>query len=148
MTIRFYRVSGEYGPFSNFSSHDIEMDGLSCPTVEHYFQAQKFHDEEHQERIRAADTPMQAKKLGQTRGIPIRADWEEVKDEVMFIACLAKFRTHEEARKVLLSTGDENLTEDSPNDYYWGRGKEGTGKNRLGHTLMRVRKELRNKPEA
>ena len=43
-----------------------------------------------------------------------------------------------------LATGDEELVEDSPNDYYWGRGRSGTGKNMLGRILMEVRDELRS----
>jgi N-glycosidase YbiA len=146
MAVRFYRVSDEYGVFSNFSPHGVELNGAWWPTVEHYFQARKFHDENHREEIRRAETPMQAKKLGQSREVPLRVDWEEIKDEVMFEACLAKFRTHEEAKNLLLSTGDEEIVEDSPNDYYWGCGKDGTGKNMLGKVLMRVRAEIRTQP--
>lgn len=127
MAVFFYRVSDEYGVFSNFSPHGVEMDGEHWPTVEHYFQARKFHDGDHREKIRRAETPKRAKKLGQSRDVPLRADWEEVKDEVMFTGCLVKFRTHEEAKNILLSTGNEELLEDSPDDYYWGCGETGAG---------------------
>ena len=48
-----------------------------------------------------------------------------------------------ELRERLLATGDEELVEDSPNDYYWGRGRSGTGKNTLGRILMEVREAVR-----
>lgn len=42
MTVRFYKVNDEYGCFSNFSNHDFELEGKYWTTSEHYFQAQKF----------------------------------------------------------------------------------------------------------
>ena len=47
MTIYFYTKTDKYGEFSNFSKHGIEMNGQWWPTVEHYFQAQKFLDVEY-----------------------------------------------------------------------------------------------------
>jgi ribA/ribD-fused uncharacterized protein len=143
MAIYFYSKIDQYGAFSNFDSHGVEMDGLWWPTIEHYFQAQKFHDEAYREKIRGARNPGQAKSLGSSRKMTLRGDWEEVKDEIMYQACLKKFQTHAEVRELLLSTGDEELVENAPGDYYWGCGKNGTGLNKLGNILMRVREELR-----
>lgn len=64
MPIYFYSTSGEYGCFSNFSPHGVELDGRYWPTVEHYFQAQKFSDPTQQDRIARASTPKHAKSLG------------------------------------------------------------------------------------
>jgi len=60
------------------------------PTSEHYFQAQKFDDREYQEKIRATPSAMIAARLGRSRKVPIRSDWEQTKDEVMYRAVLAK----------------------------------------------------------
>ena len=141
--IYFYTPRDEYGCFSNFSPHGIEIDGRYWPTVEHYFQAQKFTDTTHQERIAYARTPKEAKALGWDRQIPIRPDWDQIKDEVMLAAVRQKFATHEKIRNILLSTGDERLVENAPSDDYWGCGADGAGKNRLGQILMQVRSELR-----
>jgi ribA/ribD-fused uncharacterized protein len=46
-------------------------------------------------------------------------------------------------KTLLLSTGERPLVEDSPYDRYWGAGKDGRGKNRLGALLMELRDELR-----
>lgn len=143
MAIYFYSTVDRYGALSNFAGGGVEMDGKWWPTVEHYFQAQKFHDEAYREKIRGARNPGQAKSLGSSRAIPLRPDWEEVKDEIMYQACLKKFQTHPETRELLLSTGDEELVENAPGDYYWGCGKTGTGLNKLGHILMRIRSEIR-----
>ena len=35
------------------------------------------------------------------------------------------------------------IIEDSPTDYYWGCGKDKTGRNELGKILMKVRNKIR-----
>lgn len=144
MAIYFYSTREKYGEFSNFSRHGIEMDGEWWPTTEHYFQAQKFEDEGYREKIRSATSPKQAAELGRSRAMTLRADWEAVKDEIMYRAVLAKFQTHPALKALLLSTGSEEIIENAPGDYYWGCGKNRSGKNRLGDILMRVREELAN----
>ena len=145
MAIYFYSTTDAYSAFSNFSPHGVEFDGQWWPTVEHYFQAQKFEDAEYQAKIRGLRSPKDAKALGRTRKLPIRADWDTARDEVMYRAVRKKFETHEEIRRLLLESGAEELVENAPNDYYWGCGKSGSGQNKLGHILMRVREELRLK---
>lgn len=82
--------------------------------------------------------------MGRDRSLPLRPDWNQVKDDVMRKAVLQKFRTHADIREILLATGDEVLVENSPIDYYWGCGKDGSSKNRLGQILMEVRETLRD----
>ena len=43
----------------------------------------------------------------------------------------------------MLGTEDEELAEAAPTDVYWGIGRDGTGQNKLGLLLMRIRAELR-----
>ena len=144
MAIEFYSTKDKYGEFSNFSGHPFEIEGVTWPTSEHYFQAQKFEDPEYRETIRTTLSPMIAARLGRSRKVPLRSDWEATKDEVMFRAVLAKFRAHPDLEQLLLSTGQEAIIEKTTEDYYWGCGTDGTGKNRLGEILMRVRDELRD----
>lgn len=143
MAIEFYSKTAAYHELSNFSPHGIEMDGLWYPTIEHYFQAMKFPGTEHAEKIRLAAKPAIAKQLGRSRKVPLRSDWEDVKINIMRAAVRKKFRTHAELTQLLLETGDEELVEAAPGDYFWGRGKSGTGQNWLGKILMEVRTELR-----
>ena len=117
--------------------------GQLLPTVEHYFQAQKLSGPEnaaYRERIRNAKTPKDAKTLGRTREMPIRSDWDEIRDEVMLEALRKKYELRE-LRELLLGTELRPLIEASPSDYYWGSGRSGTGRNRLGQLLMQVRAE-------
>lgn len=144
MPIYFYSTIEEYGCFSNFAPYGIEMEGRYWVTIEHYFQAMKFTDQAYQEKIARARTPKEAKILGRKRRLPIRPGWDEVRNDVMRKAVLQKFRTHPAIREILLATGEEELLENSPADYYWGCGKTGTGSNMLGQILMEVREILRN----
>lgn len=146
MPIYFYSSTASFYEFSNFSPHGIEMEGVFWPSVEHYFQAEKFSDEAYRERIRRARLPKDAKALGRTRALPIHPDWDDKRDDVMLAAIRRKFGTHEALRELLFSTGDEELIENAPMDFYWGCGRTGTGQNKLGKILMRVRDELRAVP--
>ena len=143
--IYFYSRTEEYSEFSNFAPFGFEEDGLFWPTVEHYFQAQKFVGErsaEYRERIRTAASPKNAKTLGRSRKYPIHPDWDSRRDDVMRHALRRKFE-RPALRELLLGTGNRPLIENSPFDRYWGAGKDGSGKNRLGALLMELRAELR-----
>ena len=142
--IRFYRQSDAYGEFSNFAHWPVRIDGKTWPTTEHYFQAQKFAGTAYAEEIRCARGPGIAARLGRTRKLTLRDDWESVKDAVMYTAVLAKFEQHAPLRELLLGTGDATLVEHTDRDRYWGDGGDGSGKNRLGQILIRVREELRH----
>ena len=143
MPVYFYSARDEpFGCFSNFSAHGFMLDGVYWPTSEHYFQAQKFAGTEHEETVRNANTPSMAAKLGRSRSLPLRGDWETVKDDVMRAALRAKFDQYPKLKALLLSTGDAELIEHTRNDSYWADGGDGTGKNRLGYLLMELRAEL------
>lgn len=140
--ISFYTPNDKYGYLCNFSSHGFMLDDVYWPTVEHYFQAQKFAGSEHAEKIRIARSPKEAKNLGMTRKLTIRPDWETVKVDIMRRAVLAKFRAHADLRERLLATGNQEIVENAPGDYFWGCGKLGGGQNWLGKILMEVRSSL------
>lgn len=142
--IHFSSRTKAYAGFSNYSPHGFKLDGVRWATVEHYFQAQKFDDPVHRERIRRAATPGRAKRLGRSRAHPLRADWQTVREDVMLEALRLKFSAAK-LRKLLLSTDDRPLIERAANDPYWGDGPDGRGQNRLGVLLMKLRDELRGR---
>ncbi len=174
MPIFFYLPGDEYGWLSNFSRHGVELPlpielptelaterpaklpaklageqvAVWWPTVEHYFQAAKFATTavSYAEKIRQVRHPRDAKRLGNDRSQPLRADWEQVKDSVMQLALRKKFMTHPRLHERLLASGTAKLVERAPHDRYWGSGQDGTGLNRLGTLLMQVRRELRALP--
>jgi ribA/ribD-fused uncharacterized protein len=142
-TIYFYSTQDDFGFLSNFSRHPIVIGGHTWPTVEHYFQAQKFAGTEHVGAILRAASPTIAARMGRSRQRPLRPDWEEVKDEIMHEALLAKFTQHSELRGRLLETGEARIVEHTARDRYWADGGDGSGRNMLGTLLMSVRDELR-----
>jgi ribA/ribD-fused uncharacterized protein len=139
--IRFYSTRGDYGCFSNFSRHPVKIGKTTYQTSEHYFQSQKYVGTPIETKIRDCKTPGEAARMGRDRKhpVPLRQDWENVKDNVMREVVLAKFSQHADLREILLSTGDAELVEDTTTDYYWGCGTDGSGKNMLGKILMETR---------
>ena len=143
MTGRIMQFKGRYQFLSNFFGSPIEIDGRRYPTVEHYFQSMKSLDPQEQEKIRLARSAKLAKKYG--RQSVLRADWEEIKLQVMERGLRIKF-SNPELREKLIKTQDKYLMEGNTwNDRYWGVDLESRkGKNHLGKLLMKIRKELNN----
>ncbi|EEH58146.1 uncharacterized protein MICPUCDRAFT_15833 [Micromonas pusilla CCMP1545] len=164
--VRFYKSWDRYGALSNFSPHSIvapkswrgvdAVDGddedVEWPTVEHFYQAQKFSGvdapaaRDAMERIRAAASPEEAARIGRTsqKHCPelIRADWAAQKEGVMRAALRAKLSRHDAPRALLVGTKGKDVLEDSPHDAIWGVGRDGGGGNLLGKMLMELRDEL------
>ena len=137
---------GKYAFLSNFESSPFTVDGITFPTVEHWFQAFKTLDLQEFRNIIAAETPGKAKRMG--RHTTLRPDWEEVKVDVMREGLRKKFAIPE-LRTKLLATGDEELMEGNTwHDRTWGRCVcskcGGQGQNLLGQLLMELREEIRN----
>jgi ribA/ribD-fused uncharacterized protein len=136
----------EYGWIINFSNHPIELLGRSWPTVEHYYQCQKFSDSSDiVAKLLAAKAALDAKKISDDPDLRpyVRADWKAIREKVMLDGLWAKVRQHSEIAQALLSTGEKRIVEDSPIDWFWGCGKDGTGRNRLGEMWEEIRSALR-----
>lgn len=164
-SMRFYKSWDVNGALSNFSPHPIDAplvwvgreddtdakNMCEWPTVEHFYQAQKFGGvddpdaREAMEAIRAASSPEEAARIGRTlqRTNPrlIRPDWDECKERVMRDALRAKLTRHAAPRNLLLGSraAGQCVLEDSPTDAVWGVGRDGTGGNLLGRLLMELR---------
>lgn len=155
--IYFYHQNREYGCFSNYSEHQVDIYGIKWPTSEHAFQAMKYtnlkpgnpnaninefvlpHAIDHFARFLKTESPGESKKLGGNTVVKMRTDWEEVKDKIMLEIVLAKITQNAGPRKELLITGNKQLFEHTKNDSYWGDAGDGSGRNQLGKTLMAVR---------
>lgn len=148
--IRFYSTKGPYGYMSNFARYPIkdttpcmcQCEKLIYPTSEHYYQASKTKNKEYAEKIRLAPNPKEAARLGRSSDCPMDPMWEDIKYVIMWNIVEKKFAQHPDIAQKLKETGDAILIEDSPTDYYWGCGADGSGKNMLGKILMKVRTEL------
>lgn len=170
-TIQFYDAEKPWGELSNFYQVETPLifDGKEYRTSEHLYQALKFftdepHMKEYVEEIRKIKTPNMSKILARqktslqygwqkklhtiiqeylSKDVKPIPHWESIKVDAMRIVLLLKFSTDAHCRKVLLSTENKKLVEDSPRDYFWGSGKDGSGKNVLGELLMETRNKLR-----
>jgi hypothetical protein len=142
MAIKFWRTSGKYGCFSNFSKHSIKIWDRDYPTSEHLYQALKATNDEDHERIRLAKTAKECKQIAYS--VPLNDKWDVIKIKVMKDVVRLKMIQNSQVKQTLLESGDELLVEDSPYDSFWGCGKDGNGANMLGKILMELRKELRN----
>lgn len=139
MTIYFYSHKKDYGYLSNFYKSPINVDMVTYPTTEHYFQASKMTTHDDHETIRCNSSPYQAAKLG--RSLQMRSDWFQLRDSVMLRALRYKFHQHTDLFRLLVGTGDLELVEHTKKDIYWADGGDGTGQNMLGKLLMQVRSE-------
>ena len=147
-----------FGFLSHFHPSPIVVEGEPWPTVEHFYQAQKSPIVAYRSAIRAAEHPGHVKRLsappdGKARlvkgswfaknGKTPRADWQEVKLDIMRCGDQAKFSQNPDLAALLLATRDADLIEDAVNDAFWGIGKEGNGANWAGRILMDIRDGLR-----
>jgi hypothetical protein len=142
-TIYFFDEAAEYGYCSNFATAPILLKGKLWPTTEHYYQAQKYAGSTREEDVRLAHSPMVAKNLTRLPEPAVRADWDQVKVAVMYVAVRAKFQQYPHLAELLLSTGNATLVEHTEKDRFWGDGGDGSGQNWLGRVLMDVRAEIR-----
>lgn len=135
--------SDKYCFLSNFYCSFFTYEGEDWRTVEHAFQGAKTLDPVDKTRIRIADTPGYAKKLG--RKVDLREDWEDVKIEIMADLVFKKFKSHTDLMERLKATGVTELIEGNHwHDNFWGdctckKCKNIEGANILGEILMMVR---------
>lgn len=136
------RFSGRYRFLSNFCPSPFDFRGAVAPTVEHAFQACKTESTVAFEKILAADTPTDAKRLG--RAVYLRRDWDFVKLGIMRELLALKFANRSRLAELLVATADHALVEGNTwGDTFWGV-CGGRGENWLGHLLMARRAELRD----
>lgn len=137
---------------SNFSSFNLEWNGLTFPTSEHAYHWEKFASDELglpggrsdiAHIILTAPSAHEAFKIAERMKAQRRADWDAVKVGIMRDILRAKAQQHEYVHRKLLATGDRELIEDSWRDDYWGWGPNRDGQNMLGKLWMEVRAELR-----
>jgi predicted NAD-dependent protein-ADP-ribosyltransferase YbiA (DUF1768 family) len=68
--------NAKYRFLSNFYPSNVTLDGLEYATVEAAYQAAKTDNAVDRRRIREADKPAEAKRLGQK--VKLRSDWGEL----------------------------------------------------------------------
>jgi ribA/ribD-fused uncharacterized protein len=148
--IKFCLPVGKWWFLSPYAEFPIKMevDGkfYTFSTVEHYYQAMKFYaSDERFDVIRNLATPDEARVMTKKPEYKIsrRVDFDKHKFDIMEQGLRAKFMQNPEAAKMLKATGDVVLIKSCPICYKCGFG-EGSGENRMGKILMKIRDELKS----
>jgi ribA/ribD-fused uncharacterized protein len=158
--IRFMKLKEPYGAFGNFYVAPFkDSTGTEWKTNEHYYQAMKFSPESMMYDVDGLLKPIRmvinqahnawaAAKLGRRTDLPMREDWDEVKELYMFNGLRYKFTQHNDLRTLLVCSYPACIIENNLKDSYWGCGPDDKGLNRLGNLLMKLRFELREEDAA
>ena len=144
--IEFYNREDPFYELTNFFPCDcLFINNVQWKTTEHYFQAMKFYGTPYFYYVATLSSPRDAFSFSRKPQAMkwIHPCWHNVKLQVMLNALRAKFSNFFFAN-ILLRTGDATLVEHTKNDKFWGDGGDGSGENKLGNLLMRVRSELRS----
>lgn len=142
--IKFFK--DDYGFLSNFAPAEVVFEMHSYPTVEHAYQAAKTEDQRERIMIVCAQSPGKAKKIGGS--VTLRADWHEVKDEIMLSLLRQKFTPGNVDGQRLVETAGNTIIEGNYwHDNYWGicyckKCNGELGQNKLGTMLMQIREEI------
>lgn len=131
--------TGDYRFLSNFYPAEVELDGITYPSVEHAYQAAKTLDTDARKAFHKSPLPTaaEAKKLG--KKLQLRSDWEGIKLSIMESLLVQKF-AHQELMEKLTETGERQLVEGNTwSDIFWGVDTRKGGQNHLGKLLMAIR---------
>lgn len=127
---------GDWAFLSNMYYSPISIGGLKYTCAEAAFQAAKLQNAEQRIQFVGLSGP-EAKKLG--RKVPLRADWESIKVQVMRDIIHEKFLQNPYLREKLIATQGHQLVENNYwHDTFWGV-CNGIGKNWLGRILEEER---------
>jgi len=131
-TINFYHPTEENGYLSNLSKFGFKIANTFWLSVEHFYKSHKYlcdlNSDSNLEKLKKIECEYQA-----------RADWDYIKQTVMFTGLYHKFSQNPNLKQKLLDTQGYKLCENSATDYYWGIGENKLGENILGRLLMQLR---------
>lgn len=150
----FRKTKELYGGLSNMASgFPLKVNGVGILTSEALYQACRFpHLPEVQEKIIKEKSPMSAKMVGKPYRSNSRPDWDDTRVKIMRWCLRVKLaQNFFEFGKLLESTFDKPIVEDSSKDDFWGaiRDKQDEsilkGTNALGRLLMELRQSYNEK---
>ena len=143
MAIEFYKEHGPLGFLATYSNYGFYVDGVYYPTVEHYYQSEKFDDNDIKMKIISCDTPKEASNIGRDRNLKRRDGFNNIKLDVMYKGTLEKFLQNSTIRSKLIETRNNEIKEMTEKENYWGVGPLLDGENHYGKILMSVRDKVK-----
>lgn len=152
-----YLITAPTDELSNQYEASMQIDGVTFPSVEHFYQwskAKKFGDAETEKKIMKTTSSKSVKTYGDKVKDFKEDEWKEVQDKIMQTALRAKVMQHPNVKEKLMSTGTRPIGEANAREKYWSIGtgadtskakipEKWPGKNRLGQLLVELRTELK-----
>ena len=149
-SVVFLKTMERFGGLSNMAAgYPLRVNGVRIKTSEALYQACRFpHMPEVQQLIIGENSPMTAKMRSKPYRRVSRHDWDFVRVKIMRWSLRVKLAQNwREFGRLLLSTGDRPIVEQSRKDDFWGAkvAEDGTlvGMNVLGRLLMELREQLK-----
>lgn len=151
-----YKTKDDFGGLSNMAAgYPLQINGIRILTTEALYQACRFpHMPEIQREIIGQHSPMIAKMKSKPYRNDSRPDWDDVRYKIMRWCLRVKLaQNYEEFGRLLLSTRDRPIVEQSRKDDYWGARLADepsdtlVGQNVLGRLLMELREKLKKDAE-
>ena len=150
----FRKTREAFGGLSNMATgYPLRVSGVSVLTSEALYQACRFpHLPEVQNIIIRQRSPMTAKMKSKPHRTRSREDWDFVRVAIMKWCLKVKLVQHWNTfGKLLLTTSDRPIVEQSRRDRFWGAVAEPNedvleGANVLGRLLMDIRDRLKKDP--
>lgn len=142
------KFDGKYEYLSNFHVLENPINHIHhiYPTSEHMYQALKTIDMEKRSWIASDPSPAVSKRRG--RQVPLRPDWDKVKNEIMRFCLTFKFAYNPKLMVDFVNTYPNPLIEGNTwHDNYWGncvcpKCSNIPGQNWLGISLMWLRQHF------
>lgn len=153
-SVVFYKTKDDFGGLSNMAAgYPLQINGVRILTSEALYQACRFpHLPDVQQEIINQHSPMAAKMKSKPHRKNSRQDWDEIRHKLMRWCLRAKLaQNYEEFSRLLLSTHNKPIVEQSRKDDYWGAkltdasGDTLVGQNVLGRLLMELRESVKEK---
>lgn len=148
-SVVFRKTSGPFGGLSNMApGFPLVVNGHLVRNSEVLYQASRFpHRPDIQRLVLAQASPMTAKMKARRHAPDTRADWFDVRVEVMRWCLRLKLAQNWESFSLLLiATGERPIVEESGKDGFWGARAVDrhvlVGVNMLGRLLSNLRDEL------
>lgn len=145
----FHKTKDEFGGLSNMAGgYPLRINGTKVLTSEALYQACRFpHLADVQRVIISQNSPMTAKMKSKPYRSQSRPDWDYIRPKIMRWCLRVKLAQHyTEFGRLLRSTGNCPIVEQSSKDDYWGAkvtdDNKLVGENVLGRLLMELRERL------
>ncbi len=154
-SIVFRKTNEAFGGLSNMApGFPMHILGIKIRTSEALYQACRYpHLPDVQRMILNETSPMTAKMRSKPFRDQSRADWDDVRVKIMRWCLRVKLIYNwEQFSKLIISTGEREIVEESAKDAYWGAkvcgNQELVGENVLGRLIMELRTKIKSSPES